>query len=176
MQQSQCLGGDQRPEPANPGEVAARPIKAANETLLDRVAAGQKNDWDSRGRRLCGQDSSAASCRVNNCHFAGHQIACQHWQPSVLVIGEPVFDRDVAPFDVTRFGQTSAECLREVRPVVACERAQEPDHRHRRLLRARCERPKNRRRHRRAADKPDDLAPFPLTEMHPLPRNERVPA
>ena len=52
----------------------------------------------------------------------------------VLVIGEPVFDRDVAPFDVTRFGQTSAECLREVRPVVACERAQESHHWHRRLL------------------------------------------
>jgi hypothetical protein len=44
-----------------------------------------------------------------------------------------------------------------------------PDHRHRRLLRARRKRPRG----RRAAGKRDELAPFQLIELHSIPASQR---
>jgi hypothetical protein len=48
--------------------------------------------------------------------------------------------------------------------------AEKPDHRHRRLLRARRERP----RRRRSAQQRDELAAFQLIELHAVPRKHLV--
>src|SRR5262249_4943242 len=52
----------------------------------------------------------------------------------------------------------------DVGPVILSLGMQESDHRHRGLLRARRERPCS-----RATEQRDELAPFHLTEMHPIP-------
>src|SRR5262249_47212681 len=64
--------------------------------------------------------------------------------------------RDVAPLDVTGFRQALAEYrrLRHERP--GRTRTKKSDHRHRRLLRARRERPRG----RRAAEQRDEVAPL----------------
>src|SRR5262245_51994202 len=80
------------------------------------------------------------------------------WRPSLfeLAFGPRTFDCDVLAFDVAGFLQPLPESGHKM-----CERrarrdgAEEPDHRHRRLLRARRERPR-----RRAAKERDELAPF----------------
>ena len=46
--------------------------------------------------------------------------------------------------------------------------AAKPDHRHRRLLRARRQRPRG----RRAAEQRDELASFQLIELHPVPASQ----
>src|SRR4029077_8865507 len=72
----------------------------------------------------------------------------------ILSPGPAILDRHVAALDITSFVEALAErghhgCVPLRRPTI-----EEPDHRHRRLLRARCERP----RHCRAADQRDELA------------------
>src|SRR5262245_48501611 len=73
----------------------------------------------------------------------------------MLVFCETVFDRHIAAVDITGFTQAATERGREIGPVILTERVQEPDHRHRRLLRARRERPRD----RHAAEQRDELAP-----------------
>src|SRR6476659_4003922 len=80
--------------------------------------------------------------------IAGRQSVVLAERPSVL-------DRHVLAFDVAVFGQSPAERSHQVRALIGHPRAQEPDYRHCRLLRARGERPR-----RRAADERDELAAF----------------
>jgi hypothetical protein len=53
----------------------------------------------------------------------------------VLVFSKAVFDRHVAAVDIAGFTQAAAERGREVGAVILPQRVQEPDHRHRRLVR-----------------------------------------
>src|SRR5262245_46386172 len=68
-----------------------------------------------------------------------------------------VLDRDVLTFAITCFSKTLAEC-RYLRGVFGRLRIEEPNYRHRRLLRARRERPRD----RRTADERDEVAPLHL--------------
>src|SRR5262249_21729694 len=69
--------------------------------------------------------------------------------------------------DVPAVDQALAECRQRVRASAGRIAAEEADQRQP-LLRARRERPNNRKR-RRAAEQRDELAPFPSMEMHPNP-------
>jgi hypothetical protein len=71
-----------------------------------------------------------------------------------LIVGEAVFDRDVLTFDVTRLLETLAKSAQLFAERIRRLAMEDPDYRHRRL-RARHERPRN----RRAAEKRDELAP-----------------
>jgi hypothetical protein len=62
------------------------------------------------------------------------------------------------------FLQTAVKSTQSIRDCVARLAVEEPDHRHRRLLRPRRERPRH-----RAAEQRDELAPFQLRELHALP-------
>src|SRR5215475_13151233 len=75
-----------------------------------------------------------------------------------------VLDRDVLTFAITCFSKTLAEC-RYLRGVFGRLRIEEPNYRHRRLLRARRERPRG-----RCAEQRDELAPSNVTCHAPLPR------
>src|SRR5262249_37148711 len=67
-----------------------------------------------------------------------------------------IFDRDVAALDIARFRQGLAQGGETAAHQIAWRRAAEKsDHRHRRLLRARCERPGD----CRAAKECDEVAP-----------------
>jgi hypothetical protein len=62
------------------------------------------------------------------------------------------FDRHIAAFDIAGLGKTLAEVSHGAGGIVSRSGTQEPYHRHRRLLRARRERPR-----RRAAEKANEL-------------------
>src|SRR5262249_22661698 len=71
----------------------------------------------------------------------------------VLTFRPTVFDRHILAFDITRFLQTLAERRDLLAQRSGRSGIEEADHRHCRLLRARCERPRS-----RAAEQRDELA------------------
>src|SRR5262249_42053783 len=73
-----------------------------------------------------------------------------------LVLGPPVFDRHVFALDIAGIFESLAECAQTVRVVVRRCGIEPPDHRHRWLLRARCQWP----RRRRPAEQRHELAPL----------------
>jgi hypothetical protein len=87
------------------------------------------------------------------------QIGRQCWQLIVLVICPAVFDRDVLALDIASLFQTPTERGQEMWVRAGDPGVEESDHRHRRLLRARRERPR-----RCAAEQRYEFAPFQLIE------------
>ena len=131
-------------------------FRLATSPSCDRVDRYLEDDRNRRGRRLCRQRRRSAAGRGNHGHLTANQIGRQRRQSIVLAVRPAIFDRDVLALDIAGFasgpGGTRADGMR-VR-VRRCA-AEEPDHRHRRLLRARRERPRS----RRAAEQRDELAP-----------------
>src|SRR5439155_8126844 len=78
---------------------------------------------------------------------------CQ--QSLVLAFGPAIFDRHVRSFNISGLGQALAERAQTRCPEVRRCTAEKADYRHRRLLRARGERPRS----RRAAEQRDELTP-----------------
>jgi hypothetical protein len=72
-----------------------------------------------------------------------------------------IFDRHVLARDIPSFLQTVAEADHKVRECVGGPSAEIPDHRHRRLLRPRRERPRN----HRAAEQRDEIAPISFDHL-----------
>jgi CRISPR/Cas system-associated protein Cas10 (large subunit of type III CRISPR-Cas system) len=79
----------------------------------------------------------------------------------------PEFDCHILTFDIAGLGQAFAECRYPIGVMLRRAGMQKSDHWHRRLLRARSERPSR----RRAAEKRDELSPpheLPSDEAHNL--------
>ena len=134
-------------------DVAARPVEAGDEAVPDRVAPGREDD---RHRRGCGLGRERRNgVPDDHGHRPANQIGHQSRQPIKLIFRRAIFDRDVLALDEACFLQALAERGHEVRRVGERRAAEKSDHRHRRLLRARRERPRG----RRAAEKRDELAP-----------------
>ena len=93
--------------------------------------------------------------REDDRDLPANKIGRQPRQPVELVLGPAVFDRDVLAFDIPRVLQALAKSAQAIRETFRRYRAEETDHRHRRLLRPRRERP---RRHR-AAEQRNELPP-----------------
>src|SRR5262249_55160924 len=129
-----------------------RPAEVANETGWDRLAAADEHDRYGRG----GSPSRAHDdiWTDDHSHLALHQIRRECWQPIELVLRPAKYDRDVVAVDEARFLQALAECSHAVQNVSERSTAEKPHHRHRRLLRARRERPRD----SRAAEQRDELA------------------
>ena len=134
-------------------DVAARPVEAGDEAAPDRIAPGREDDRHRRGRGLGRERRNVVP--DDHGHRPANQISHQSRQPIRLIVRRAIFDRDVLALDEACFLQALAERGHEVRRVGERRAAEEPDHRHRRLLRARRERP----RRRRAAEQRDELAP-----------------
>ncbi len=75
-----------------------------------------------------------------------------------MILGPAVFDRHVSTLDVARFTQAKVKRTHNVREQVRRCGIEEANHRHRRLLCERGERPRG----GGAAEKRDELAPFHL--------------
>src|SRR5262249_55519376 len=73
------------------------------------------------------------------------EIGGQRGEPTILALGPTILDRDVLALDVAAFLQPLPERGREMRERPRRRTAEIADHRHRRLLRARRERPGRRR-------------------------------
>ena len=95
-----------------------------------------------------------AAGRGDHGHLAADQIGHQRRQAIVLALQPVVLDRHVLAFDVAGFVEAFAERGHKARGGIGRPASDKPDHRQRRLLRARRERPSR----RRAAEKRDELA------------------
>src|SRR5262249_26542594 len=137
------------------GRISARATEACDEAIPDRVATAGENDRNRRGCRL-GRECRAWSTGCDDHrHLTANQVCGQPRQPIVVALRPAIFDCHVLTLDEAGLFQALAERGYRVRKRVRRPAAQEPDHRRRRLLRARRERP----RRRCAADKRGEGAP-----------------
>src|SRR5262245_18775261 len=136
-------------------DIAAWPAQAANEAKLHRICRGREDDG-YRGDCRFGGERSRGTGRRDYLHLAMNQIGYQCRQSVVLPLRPPPFDRYVAALNVTGFAQPLAKCGDGPRvATLGPTGVDKPDHRQRRLLRARRERPCC-----RAAEQRDELAPL----------------
>ena len=155
-----CFGTKSTPNQLTPVMFSPGRLRLDDHPELDRITAAEEDDGNSRRRGL------GRECRgvgVGNDHHdpAANQIGGERRQSIILALRPAVFDRHVPALDSAGFVQALAECSEPLRERPRRHPAEEPNHRHRRLLRARGERPPG----RRAAEKRDELAP-----SHCLPR------
>src|SRR5262249_22480769 len=115
---------------------------------------GDGEDGGNRcGRPLGGKRRSFTDCGYHSDHPA-NQIGRQRRQPVNLIVGPAVFDRDVLALDISGVFKSLAESAQPVRKPIRRLAIEEPNHRHRRLLRPHRQRP-----HRcRAAEQRYELA------------------
>src|SRR5262245_21346714 len=90
-------------------------------------------------------------------------------QPTVIIVGPTILDRDILTIDVTGLPHAAIECSELLAPGSGRAAVEESDNRHR-LLRTRRERPSG----RRAAEQRDERAPV-MIELHAIPDEERGP-
>src|SRR5262249_5931274 len=88
-------------------------------------------------------------------------------QPMVLALRPAIHDCHVLALDIAGVLQAKAECAQTVRDRVRRPAIEETDHRHRRLLRSRSERPRG-----RCAEYAEELTPFhrPMPPVLPAER------
>src|SRR6516225_7024356 len=93
--------------------------------------------------------------RSDHRHLTAYQVSCEVGQSIILILRPAILDRHILAFDVPVFADALPECGHKTCSVGGRRAAEEPDHRHRRLLRARRERPRG----SRAAEHRDECAP-----------------
>src|SRR5207253_9701255 len=129
--------------------------EASDEPELDRIAADAKDNRDRRGRRLDHHRRTVVA-RVDHGHWLAEEIGGQRHQAVILVFSVLVVDRDVAALDKAHAAKALAKRSLHLRGGRTRAAAQIPDHWHWLPLRARRERPRD----RRAAEQRDELAAF----------------
>jgi hypothetical protein len=123
-------------------DVAAGTMQAADEAAPDRVAAGHEDDWYSRGRRFGRKRRWIAADCNDDGNLPLHEISDQRAQSIVLAIGPTIIDDDVSITDESGFTEALLEHRDERRVRDKRTGAEQTDHWHRRLLRARREWPR----------------------------------
>src|SRR5262249_46113160 len=127
------LPAETRADEGGAGDVAARPVKARDETSLDRIERCDEDNGNCRGsglrRERCGR-----SQRRDQLHPSIHKIGRKCRQSIVLTIRQALLDHYVPTNDIARLGQS----LTERNDPLSCHRcrqaAEKPDYRHCRLL------------------------------------------
>jgi len=122
---------------------------------LHRITANREDDWNRRSRPF-GSESAGVATRNEHRHLTANEISRQRGQTIELTFRKTVFDRHVLALDISGCVQSTTECVERNPQRVGRPGDKESDHRHRRLLRARRERPCG----RRAAEERDEFAPF----------------
>src|SRR5262245_38734451 len=105
------------------------------------------------GCRLGRQRHSRTSERGDHCNLPANQVGRQRRQSIDLIFAPAVYDRDVLALDIAAILEATVKSAKTVRVRVRRLAVEKPDHRHRRLLRARRDRPR-----RRAAEQRDERA------------------
>src|SRR5262245_34139396 len=152
MKQLQPLRAYFQGQRAGACEVAAGPIQAGDKSKCYWVACCEENDWNCRGRSFQRQRRRSGE-RRNDGYSTTNQIGCQRRQLIVAALRPTIFYRQILALDIAGFLQALTESTQAVFVQVRRIAAQKSDHGHRRLLRARRERPR-----RRAAEQRDELA------------------
>ena len=141
-QKSQALGRQLGVEKVDPREIAARPGEARHQTKLDRIFANDEDDRDFRSCRLGRSRRRRPSGRSDHRSLAANQFGHKRRQSIDLILGPAVFDCDVLALDIARVFQALAEPTQLLHVPFGRLDVEEADHRHRRLLRPRRERPR----------------------------------
>src|SRR5262245_25292005 len=134
------------------GYIAARPAEVGHEAGCNWIAAADEHDRYGRDGSHCRAPGDILP--KNHGHLPANQIGRKCWEPIELILRPAEFDSDVMAVDEPRFLKAVAECRYSVNCVGSSCCLKESDHRHRRLLRARRERPRS-----RAAAKQKEFAP-----------------
>src|SRR5262249_44298662 len=92
--------------------------------------------------------------RSDHCHLTAYQIGCEVGQSVGLVLRPAILDRHILALDVAGFTKALAECGQIACTIDRLRAAEESYYRPRRLLRARRERPRD----RRATEQRDEVA------------------
>src|SRR5215475_2313043 len=79
--------------------------------------------------------------RSDHRHLTAYQIGCEVGPYIVLVLRPAILDHDILALDVAGFANALPECGQIACTISKRRAAEKSDHRHRRLLRARRERP-----------------------------------
>jgi hypothetical protein len=135
-------------------DVAARPVETGDQSDLDWVGRHREDDRNRRGCRF-GRHRRRRATRDNHGHLTANQIGRQCRQSVVLVVRPEVFGRHVPALDIAGFGKALVERAHTGHNQIRRSGVEEPDHRQRRLLRARRERPCC-----HAAEERDEIAAF----------------
>src|SRR5262249_25597467 len=124
--------------------IAARSAETRYVPLPDWIAAGHENDRDACGQRH--HDGIGAGADRDQRHTTLDQIGRERRQSIILILCPTIFDRQILALDKAGFQQALTECRRVSgrRSPGRRPRAQESNHRHRRLLRPRRDRPRRR--------------------------------
>src|SRR6516162_7072861 len=140
MQELKTLRGQRPGESGDPGQIAARSIKAGDEVLCDWVAAHEEDNRNGGGRRL------RRVCRVNpghynHCDSALNQIGGERGQSTIVTVRPAVFDGYIAPLLIPGFGEALPKAVQPLQHIAWRNGAEEPNHWDCWLLRARSEWP-----------------------------------
>src|SRR5262245_26799571 len=155
MEKSQPFRRNLLGKKTDPGDVAARPGKAGDKTKRDRVSAAAEDDRDRCGRSFGRLNSGGRTGRSDNGDATADEVSHERRQAIVSAVQPIVLDNHVLTLDVAGFAEASAERSGMASGGIGPPTADEADGRHRWLLCARRERP----RERRAAEQRDELAP-----------------
>src|SRR5262249_42086696 len=154
VQQLQLFGSELASDHGRPGRVAARPVETGDKPSRHGVGTRGEDDWNGlRGGQQLSYGGRVATDQYD-CDPAAYEIDRHPGHPVQLTVGPAILDGDVAAVDEAGFTQASTERDHAVRIFRSRYAVEDSDHRHRRLLRARRERPR-----RRAAEERDELAP-----------------
>jgi hypothetical protein len=114
MQQTESLDPNLGVPVADPGDVAAWPIDAGNETDLHRVSRRTEHDWNARCRRFGRERGYVAAWRGDHGYLAADQIGRQFRQPVLFIARLAELECHVAAFDVADLAQPFAERSHEL--------------------------------------------------------------
>src|SRR5262249_26812918 len=134
------------------GRIAGRSGEAGDEAELDRVFGSNECDWYRLSRSFGGHGRYAPGCS-DHADLPTSQVGGQFREP-IESARQPIVNRHVLAFDPAAFGKATAERMQYMFARSRCQRAEKPHHGHRRLLRARRQRPRSRaaeQRYERAA-------------------------
>src|SRR5262249_27806998 len=139
----------------HPGYISPRSVEARHQTGHYGIKAADKDNRNGRGRGLGGKCGWRCKRGDHRC-VAPDQIGSHGRQPIELSLRPTIFDCAVAAVLIPLFAQPSPKRCDHRHECTARSAIEKADYWHRRLLRARRERPRD----RRAADERDELAPL----------------
>src|SRR5262249_56096437 len=120
---------------------AARPSKAGDQPMADRVSTEAKRDRDRRRRGFSCKRGRIAQ-GSDSCNATADEVTHERRQAIVLAAEPMVLNDSVLAFNVAGFTEAFRKRCRMASGAVERSTADKADHRHRRLLRARRERPR----------------------------------
>jgi hypothetical protein len=115
-------------------------LRLVTKLSLHRVGAHAEHDRNRAGRGL-GSKRSRGGNRDDHGNLAADEVDCQPRKAVVLVLRSAIFDRHVLSLDIADFRETAPDGVHAASISFGRSWGKESDHRHRRLLRVRRERP-----------------------------------